>query len=395
MSRLLLCLFAWGIVACGITRWRMAGIGVGEGLLGLATLVALLQTTPAKALPGAISTWFWLVGLSMLGLLVGTLWAAAWGVWVWEVFLHDALALLFCFVSLSVLLTRLTHDDQRTYFLRQFLRASIALVLLNLLVYGFFQQLLDTDRAWIGRFNGLSANPNQLALYVGFLPFWLPQKPLILSRWQTVLGLVASGWLGWLTGSEALRLAWFAGTVWLTFLMIWKRPWSLNPSQNAHIRAFFSLLFFLGLLGLTSLLTVYAADVYAIGGQGDLRLQRWQHGLTAFVHSPLFGLGPGAFSGDRTPFEGQEAHNLYIDWMASGGLLAVGALIWFQARVWLNLANSRTHSLFAGFIALLVFCSFHYVARHPVFWLFHLLLFLPSSETTFAKERTDFTKASS
>lgn len=386
MSRLLLCLFAWGIVACGITRWRMGGIGIGEGLLGLATLVGLLQTIPAKAQPRATSTWFWLVGLSVLGMLVGTIWAAAWGVWVRDAFLHDALALLFCFGSLSVLLPRLTHSDHRTFFLRQFLRASIALVLLNLLVYGFFQQLLATDLAWIGRFNGLSANPNQLALYIGFLPFWLLQQPLVLSRWQTVLGLVTSGWLGWLTGSEALRLAWFAGAVWFTILTIWNYSWSSNLVQNAHIRAFFALLLVFGLVGLTSLLTVYATDIYAIGGQGDLRLQRWQNGLTAFIRSPLFGLGPGAFSGDRTPFEGQEAHNLYIDWMASGGLLAVGALIWFQIRVWLNLANSQAHALFAGFVALLVFCSFHYVARHPVFWLFHLLLL---SDTTLANSRTD------
>ncbi|MCY7356418.1 MAG: O-antigen ligase family protein [Rudanella sp.] len=375
-NRLILFLFSYGIMACAVSRWRIAGIGPGEMVVGLAALLALCTRRNQDSLSYARQSWQWFVGVSVATMLTGTFWAGSIGVWESVGFGHDALALAFCFISLTLLFPLLADADQRAFFCRQFLRAGIILAISNLVFYGGFQLYLGETTQWIGRFNGLAANPNQLALYVCPLPFYLLQRPFLLKRWETIAGFLACLSVGWLTSSDALLLAWLIGFVGLFMLAIQRRSWRVEPRQNAHMKALVSLIFSLLLSVIIAVFWTYLTDIYAIGGQGNLRFQRWQNGLVALSHSPLFGLGPGAFSGDETAFGGYEAHNLYIDWMASGGVLAGLVLIWLQRRVWLNLVACRAETLLAGFVSLLVFSSFHYVARHPVFWLYHLLFLL-------------------
>lgn len=363
-------------MACAVSRWRIAGIGPGETVVGLAAVLALFTGRNQDSSSSVRQSWQWFVGISVVTMLTGTFWAGSIGVWEPVGFGHDTLALSFCFISLSLLFPLLADANQRAFFCRQFLRAGILLALSNLVFYGGFQLYLGETTRWIGRFNGLATNPNQLALYVCLLPFWLLQGPFVLNRWETILGILACLSVGWLTGSDALLLAWLIGAVGLLMLAIQRRSWRVEPMQNAHMKALMSLVVSLLLVAIIALSWTYLGDIYAIGGQGDLRFQRWQNGLVALSHSPLFGLGPGAFSGDKTALGGYEAHNLYIDWMASGGVVAGLALIWFQRRVWLNLVAYRAETLLAGFVSLLVFSSFHYVARHPVFWLYHLLFLL-------------------
>lgn len=377
-NRLILFLFAWGIVSCAVSRWRIAGIGGGEILIGLASLLTGLKRGFVQLLTPVSRTWGWFVGLTVAAFFTGTLWAEAAGVWTPTGFVHDTLALAFCFVSLTLLLPLLTDTHQRFWFFRHFLRACIVLSVVNLLFYGFSLLYLGEASRWIGRFNGVSANPNQLAFYVCLIPFCLLQRPLVLPLWETVLGAGASLGVGWLTGSDALLLAWLFGFVFLIGQSISQHSWRVDPGQNAHAKAFTGLIVALIITGILAFFRGYATDVYGVGGQGNLRLHRWQNGLSALHNSPLFGLGPGAFSGDESPFRGQEAHNLYIDWMASGGLLAGMALVWFQGRVWLCIAAKKDIALWSGFVSLLVFGCFHYVARHPIFWLYHLLMLLNS-----------------
>lgn len=378
-NRQILFLFAWGIVGCAASRWRWAGIGVGEIGVGLASVLAFFRVNLSLNPSPVLRIWLRFVGLSMAAMVAGTFWAKAMGVWEPVGFMHDALALTFCFGSLTMLIPLLTDADQRAYFLRQFLRAGLVLSLLNLIFYALFQGYFGETTVWIGRFNGLSANPNQLALYVCLIPFWLLQRPFVLKRSETILGIAGSLSVGWLTGSDALVLAWLAGFVWLMAQAIQTRSWRVDQPQNTHAKAFLNLVFVLILIGIAALFWTRATDIYAIGGQGDLRFQRWQNGLVALSHSPVFGLGPGTFSGDETAFEGHEAHNLYIDWMASGGLLAGLVLLWFQRQTWAAIRLVRADALLAGFVSLLVFSCFHYVARHPIFWLYQLLFLLNPS----------------
>lgn len=373
LNRFVIWLFAWSFVLCAASRWRIAGVGIGEVSLSLASGLTLLRTRFALQSPPELRIWLQFAGLSGIALLTGTLWALAEGIWEPTGFTHDALALSFCFVALDLLLPFLAEDPQRHHFVKHWLWASLTLVAANLLLYEFYGELLGEGKIWINRFSGLSANPNQLALYVCSMPFWLLARPHLLPRWVTVLGVIGSLYLGWLTGSDALMLGWFAGFGWLAAHEIMNRQWRTNPTQNTYAKTLLMSLYSLLLVSGLVLFWASATDIYAIGGQGDLRVLRWQNGLQILTHSPLFGLGPGAFSGDRGPFEGQEAHNLYIDWMASGGILAGLALIWFQRRVWFSLRNRHAPALTAGFLCLLVFGLFHYMARHPVFWLVHLL----------------------
>ncbi|KAB7729174.1 hypothetical protein F5984_16150 [Rudanella paleaurantiibacter] len=372
--RRLLSLFAWAIVGCGASRWRLMGVGPGEVLLGIASVIALLSMPEQSSTTPMSRVWRWFVCLSLLCLFTGTLWALALGVWLPGSFWHDAIALLFCFGSLCCLMPHLTDPDGQRYLVRQLLRAGVAFAFANGLVYILFGWVLGETSPWIGRLNGVSSNPNQVALYVCALPFWLMHAASAHSRLFSCIGLAACLAVGWLSGSEALRLAWAVGFGLAGFWSV--RAWAQRrPAyERPYLLALITLVGLWLIGGVLAFCWTYAADIYAIGGQGDLRLLRWQHGLTAVSYSPLFGLGPGAFSGNGGAFEGQEAHNLYIDWMASGGVLAGLLLLAFQYHVARGLIRSGHYVLLAGLVALLIFGGFHYVARHPVFWLSQLLM---------------------
>lgn len=389
-TRRLISLFAWAIVGCGASRWRLMGVGPGEVLLCITSAMALLAVSEQDSAPPLSRVWQWFAGLSLLCLFTGTLWALALGVWRAGDFGHDAVALTFCFGSLLCLMPLLTEPEGQRHLIRQFLRAGVAFAIANLLTYILFGWVLGETSPWIGRLNGVSTNPNQVALYVCSLPFWLMHAASAHSRLFSCIGLAACLAVGWLSGSEALRLAWAVGFGLAGFWSV--RDWAQRrPTYGRPYRL--ALVTLVGLLLAGAVLAfcwTYAADIYAIGGQGDLRLLRWRHGLTAVGYSPLFGLGPGAFSGNGGAFEGQEAHNLYIDWMASGGVLAGLLLLGFQYHVARSLIRAGHYVLLAGLVALLVFGGFHYVARHPIFWLSQLLMLgcaTPSKFSSSANQR--------
>jgi O-antigen ligase len=115
-------------------------------------------------------------------------------------------------------------------------------------------------------------------------------------------------------------------------------------------------------------------------GQGEGRVRLWFNALDAWQYSPLVGLGPGHFSGSNQPFMGAEAHNLYIDWLASYGILGLGVLVYMFFRIGWRLFVNRDFALFAGFTSLLIVSLFHFFARHPVFWFMLFFLLLSSIE---------------
>jgi O-antigen ligase len=115
-----------------------------------------------------------------------------------------------------------------------------------------------------------------------------------------------------------------------------------------------------------------AQRIYDDGRQGAERLRAWEGGLRVIQSSPLFGRGPGAHSDSDTSSIVLEAHNTFVDWGASTGIVGLSAYLalvtWILILVW----NSGRSALFAAVIALLAFSMFGYVLRQPIYW-FYLL----------------------
>ena len=111
--------------------------------------------------------------------------------------------------------------------------------------------------------------------------------------------------------------------------------------------------------------------------QGSVRITLWKNGFFAGLSSPLFGLGPGAFSGLSGPFGRFEAHNSMIDWFASAGLVGIVSFGWLIYRCWPNSrlvlsSNSANAPLLSSALiaGLLVFSAFHFTFRQPLYWFY-------------------------
>lgn len=371
------------------TQLRAGGVlGLGElvlaGAIGLAALEVLARGSVAwTPLLGATAA-FW--GTSFV-LLVGG-WVV--GLWtdVWQLAAgRDLIALLLAALVMLAFL-QAPRLERRARAVTWVLLATLVPPIVALGV------LTLTGRPQVGpvnalyeelRFTGWATNPNQIALAVVALPLLgLRLLPHVrgLRRAALVTLLVGTLVVGAATFSDALALAW-AITAALLGVLLWLRLLASRRSVAARALAALGvpLVVLAGAVAFGPTLVVvgerFAAASYREGGQGSDRLARWRNALDAAETSPLVGLGPGAYSGPIAAFQGQEVHNTPLDWMLSTGLLGLLAYAGLVAWVVAVCAAGRDSHAIVGVIALLVFTTFHYALRQPVFWMQLLLLAAP------------------
>ena len=370
-------LFAAGLVLVSATKLRLAAsVGIGEAiLLTLAIWVLYKKIVQKKLLIDRKSYAFGVfVLVSAVALTMGTVTSMLLGVWQRSLFLHDGLALGFTFVCVFLNWSQVQDQGQTPFFSATLVCLfgcfSLVYVLLYLLSFqtDALDELVYDEFRW--RFVGLSQNPNQIALYLCCLPFLtLYQKYPLLKPSVAVLlksALLLCIWqLGRLTQSDALYLAWQTGAVagglcWYYHSESATFKWPLKSALIATT-----------ILASYGTWAAYLQEKYDHDQQGWERLTRWQFGLKAWGQSVLWGFGPGSFSGTHGAFEGEEAHNSFIDWADATGALGLGSLCFFVFMVlqkcW------RQPILWAAAVALLVFSWFHYALRQPIFWVYLLL----------------------
>lgn len=230
--------------------------------------------------------------------------------------------------------------------------------------------------AWIvrdeefSRFSGISQNPNQLALYLLPVPFFILMVRVAGGKsWQSSLvQLVFVVCINVASFGKALFVGWAVSFV---FLYLLGFVLCGNVKLN-NWKMFVRLLsvIFVGVVSIPIFNALYSGDAAGSQeGQGDIRLQLWQHGLDAWSDAFWVGHGPGHYSGLDAAYGGVEAHNMIIDWLSAygvlGGCLFVGLFSWLikiavDRRMWL---------VCALYIALLVQISFHFYGRQPLFWM--------------------------
>lgn len=377
--------FAIGMTLTTATQMRVPGmpVGIGETLLlfwalGSDALLWRSQRRTRLGLPEAIGGFWLLAGLALAaGGLTGMMLRRAASP---QTLLHDLMAFVFtAFITLSfVAAPELAQRVRRTmsWFL-VFSVLPLVLVVASRLRHVGIGPL--SFYPWYGfRFAGWAQNPNQLALHLVLAPFFAFALTGLTDdrrrrRVLQTLGVLAV--IPALLGqSDALVLAWAMAGAILT-AMAWGRlafapPRTLARTASAFVIIPCLVLLALGILGQLAQteLAQTALAVYSEGGQGSLRVTLWEHGLQAFATSPLVGLGPGAHSGVEGPFLDFEAHNTFIDWASSTGLVGIAAYLallgWCAGR----LVAHRALRIAIGLLVLVTFSSFHYTMRQPVFW---------------------------
>ncbi len=213
----------------------------------------------------------------------------------------------------------------------------------------------------IYRLYGFSANPNQLALHALLCTFFALRLWKHNGAFVSSFCFIVSVFVGVLTHGDAYLF----GTIVMLFVTI--------TMGILYGKSF--------VLGLVVLVPAFAAavilagpvieqirDAAGYGGQDEARFLLWRNGIEAGSQSPIFGHGPGAWSGFEGPMELEESHNSAIDYFTNAGV--IGLMIFVVALVGLTVRTflSKQSTLLGGLAAIIVFATFHNVLRQPIMW---------------------------
>lgn len=380
-------LLAAGIVASSASALRFVGGAVGLGELLIAGwLVAVLLVMPslrsiAPAAHGSTPAIraFWIS--AVVAMTLGASARLMWGPPALNSS-RDVFAYLFVGLFAVTLASRHGHDEV----------AHISASVVRLMTLFVGAQVLVAAAVggpslwWFGpRFRGFAQDPNQLGFYLAALPFmavWLTRRRdqahsrsrAALSRpWMAVALAVCAGGMV-MTQSDSLALAWTAGLLAMYarhYVTLLGRPvtgyWSgvlqifIIPAAVVAVAVSLS-----GpIIGST------VTGVQSLAGkdnQASTRLALWESAMQATSESPVFGWGPGSYSGLYGPYEGFEAHNSYLQLATNAGIIGLGALAILLLGLLASAWRSGSPPLVGGVAALMVLMVFHHALRHPVLW---------------------------
>lgn len=376
-------------------------VGLGELLLVLLAAAGFVTVRPQLWFRMPIMV-FWLLALSGMGL--GAIYQGT----IEPIGMRHSMAYLFTAgvsVGISSLLLNLDNPTLRRSIL--WLSVSTAVLLwLGFIVYLtgnsiLMKQLLLVDSSDL-RFSGWSINPNQLALFFVPLPVWVAalwrdlNNPSRMQMAGFALLLFALMLMGLLVRSDGLFVVWVFEFVILIMLRL---RWERRASR-------------LSLLGyaLVMVLCVFLVKTFAHGevrksvrcavetlSQGEglwsgrcydgqafkdqeafrigysdplqktgVRQEHWVNGLQSWWQSPWVGHGPGEFSWNSIGDE-KESHNITIDLLTQGGVLAGLAWIGLVSYLLINAWRIQDSYTFSVVLMMAAFTFFHNT-RQPYFW---------------------------
>lgn len=382
---------ALGVALTSATQLRFGEappIGIGEVLLVLwlvfvgFCLLRGVRFTYSDAFRHFAVYW----GLSAVLLAAGTVVGIVSNKLDAEHALHDALAFAFVWPLTCLLAIRFGTSSNAEYHLT-LARATfftLSAIGLALLAASLVTSQLGPIGLWYyeRRFQGWAQNPNQLAMFMLPMPFlgWYLLKQAR-GPGRTILyvvTIIACVAVGLATESDALRVAW-AGSLIVMLAWLWcrsivrSRGGSLYISHVAVPIALLSLVVALG-SGIVAGIEQISDQIYEKGERGAIGVALWTNGLEAIGHSPLFGFGPGAYSGWERPFQGREAHNTLIDWGMSTGILGIMLHLSLWAWCAWRAIHARSPALLAVVACLVADAMFGYSLRHPFYWLVLVLV---------------------
>ena len=290
-------------------------------------------------------------------------------------FLREVLATLFIALQLVGWINLKSVDfSSKLALLRDYIGGySLLVAALALLNLPFSHKLWYFDE-YMGRLMGLSDNPNQLAALTiaGLLmSAVLVQVRQAISR-RDLLFCAAMLVAGVLSKSMAFRLSVliFLAVVGLLATILHVRS---EPSARRTVRVVALVLGIVLIIASSLYGTQLLEDLRELyqggSGKGSVRVSYWQSAMVEWLQSPLVGLGPGGhIRVDHTP-ELQEAHNIIIELLLSGGIVALLAFVVLLWRICALVWQKQLYLVLAVLAALVAFGAFHTVLRHLTYWI--------------------------
>jgi hypothetical protein len=233
----------------------------------------------------------------------------------------------------------------------------------SVLIASFFAAMyLEIDFSNLQRLLFLSENPNQIALYslgMLFLISWSIENKISLG----IFNLFALGY-GFFALSDTFFLAFFIIILFILFGFI------IRGKAFSLLMTFWVLLIALAyvLIFPENVILEYIIKAWQNADEGGGRLTLALNGILAYLESPIFGHGAGAFSGVNIPMMRYEAHNTFIDFLTMGGIpfiLIVYVPFFLAAK---ELLLDSKYFILGILIGLVIFSFFHFIGRHPIFW---------------------------
>lgn len=281
---------------------------------------------------------------------------------------NEKIYLLAYFVSFLIFFLTLDLLQKDKLNIRLILSIFVLIFLVSMtLNYIYFVIFRYEEFFFNYRYSGLGNNPNQpifflLSLLV-ILSIYLKKELLTLT---TPIILI-----GFFFNSQAFFFAaiiCFASFILIKFLKF------VFYKKNTLLKNF-SLIFIILIIFLVFFNLSYIIEIIHQSFDGvRTRLSLIKNGIEIILSYPIFGLGPGAFSGEWGAFQGQEIHNTFLDIAVRFGIFfSILILIIKILSLYIMIKNNNLVG-FCYLISFIVFESFHYVGRHFVFYV--LLAFL-------------------
>ncbi len=290
---------------------------------------------------------------------------------------HDLLAFCLAFFISKWVLENIITEDNANELIYLYILFGLIVDLWYVKMYrGGSGLFVDTDR-----FCGYSSDPNQIAEAIFLIPWFgfyfidyvkkhnLPSVYL----WGTVAAIAISIYIGEITDSDSYKAANMAAfCAWaVSHKILSGKSWPLLLIIVAFVA--FCLVKGYGFSNLFGDAEHYFQETAVKDNQLNTRFNVWKYGIVAFFHSPLFGNGPGAHSGNWGPFLRVESHNTYIYILMDHGLIGFALLMSIFITLGKKIVQAHSSYLAAIYVGLLVFCFFHSFQRMPLFW-FYLYL---------------------
>jgi len=264
--------------------------------------------------------------------------------------------------------TRLDNKEKHYYLDRFYILSSIIVVII---FFTNFENLLDIWET-PKRLNGFSTRPTQLASVLSvtfFLGFDTYNRRRIKKRYFYFF-LIITIIVSILTESEALLLS---IVISLIILALYRITIYFIKRNKKVAHKFIASIIFYGLL-ITPIVLFFLIRVFdADRDQASGRFNIWWNSIRATSYSPIFGFGPGSYSGTKgVPFIGKEAHNTILDLLGYGGVF----LLFLITYIYYKIINKLTvnNFLVLALVSITVYGMFHNNGRTPYYWL--LLFFL-------------------
>lgn len=388
-------------------------VGPGEVMMGLVAAFGLIFCRPWRLWRKPFVLFWLLLALTMfVGSQVATL-PGHWQARNTQAYVFTGVVT----VGVLALLGRLSNQGLRRALLFLCLFAAVG-IWVGFAVYltgdvALNRSFMLDDMGGDLRFTAWTSNANQLALFFLPLPVWLAAywRDVMSPRWYQTLGfgglLFALMLMGLLVRSDALFLVWICEFLILLFLRL---RWDLKVSRWSMVGYGVAMIFCVLLVKtfahgevrksfqcatqtLSQGVNPWKAKCYngafqdqeAVRiGYGDpvekasIREGLWINGLKAWMASPLFGHGPGAYSWYSDPeFQKaeeaggkfrEESHNITVDLMTQGGVFLGAA--WVALLLYLLQGAWRIRDSYSFSVVLMigVFTFFMYHLRQPFLW---------------------------